>query len=187
MVFCLHFHDLSINGQVVEQMACKTPQVLTVPKPYFPLFPFYPSHRPYAPTLLLSFLPFPVSLGSAELGRRVFRWPFAAPPAHWREGRKMPDEKRNLSPPSLPSHSPFEAIGEGMKGGGGGERERRLCSAPHTLHAHPVQRQASLEARIVTKLVVHESGVQVIRLRAGVVFSFRRLSCNRHHFHPKGL
>ena len=153
-----------------------------------PLFlPPFPLHRTYAPSLLPSSFSGRRRLRRRLLSQSVFRWPFAAPPAHWREGRKMPDEKRNLSPPSLPSHSPFEAIGEGMKGGGGGERERRLCSAPHTLHAHPVQRQASLEARIVTKLVVHESGVQVIRLRAGVVFSFRRLSCNRHHFHPKGL
>ena len=121
MVFCFDFHDLCVNGQVAEQMACITPQVQTVPNPIFPFPPFYPSHRPYAPTLLPPFSSQSQSAQPTELGRRrVFRWPFAAPPAHWREGRKMPDEKRNLSPPPLIPFSLSE-----LKRARGNERRRR--------------------------------------------------------------
>ena len=91
-------------------------------------------HR-IAHMLLLSFSPSSlfqsVSAQPTELGRRrVFRWPFAAPPAHWREGRKMPDEKRNLSPPPLIpfSLSELRRASEGGMKGGGGNTVHRLCS-----------------------------------------------------------
>ena len=96
--------------------------------------PFSPSllsiHR-IAHMLLLSFSPSSlfqsVSAQPTELGRRrVFRWPFAAPPAHWREGRKMPDEKRNLSPPPL---IPF-SLSELRRARGNERRRRREYRTP---------------------------------------------------------
>ena len=131
MVVYFEFHDLCVNGQVAEQMACTTPQVQTVPNPIFPFLPSFLSIASpicsYSPSSLFQ----SVSAQPTELGRRrVFRWPFAAPPAHWREGRKMPDEKRNLSPPPLIPFSLSElrrARERGMKGGGG-NTVHRLCS-----------------------------------------------------------